>query len=168
MCSALNPPEGREELGVFGLSSLSPRSVGSFFLHGIDRPQVHSALEIIVSRTTWRLPPARPPVVQLVRNSPYGQHKRIVTDSFQAPRERYRRRQDAMKYHVCLLMTWRRSLAPEPISPQSEQSGFSRVILAAEVEPAVAATPTRWPKNYLPGCRMSREGMHKIIVNVRG
>jgi transposase len=26
--------------------------------------------------------------------------------------------------------------------PQSEQSGFARVVLAAEVEPAVAATPT--------------------------
>jgi transposase len=41
-----------------------------------------------------------------------------------------------------LLMTWRRSFGPEPMSPQSEQSGFARVVLAAEVEPAVAATPT--------------------------
>jgi len=41
-----------------------------------------------------------------------------------------------------LLMTWRRSFGPEPIGPQSEQSGFARVVLAAEVEPAVAATPT--------------------------
>ena len=39
-------------------------------------------------------------------------------------------------------MTWRRSFGREPISPQSEQSGFARVVLAAEVEPAVAATPT--------------------------
>lgn len=38
-------------------------------------------------------------------------------------------------------MTWRRAFGPEPISPQSEQSGFARVVLAAEVEPAVAATP---------------------------
>ena len=41
-----------------------------------------------------------------------------------------------------LLMTWRRSFGPEPINPQSEQSGFARAVLAAEVEPAVAATPT--------------------------
>ena len=39
-------------------------------------------------------------------------------------------------------MTWRRSFGPEPMSPQSEQSGFARVVLAAKVEPAVAATPT--------------------------
>ena len=39
-------------------------------------------------------------------------------------------------------MTWRRSFGPEAISPQSEQSGFARVVLAAEVEPAVAATST--------------------------
>jgi transposase len=39
-------------------------------------------------------------------------------------------------------MIWRRSFGPEPISPRSEQSGFARVILAAEVEPAVAATST--------------------------
>ena len=39
-------------------------------------------------------------------------------------------------------MTWRRSFGPEPISPQGEQSGFARVVVAAEVEPAVAATPT--------------------------
>jgi len=39
-------------------------------------------------------------------------------------------------------MTWRRAFGREPISPQSEQSGFARVVLAAEVEPAVAATPT--------------------------
>ena len=35
-------------------------------------------------------------------------------------------------------MTWRRSFGSEPISPES---GFARVVLAAEVEPAVAATP---------------------------
>ena len=88
-----------------------------------------------------------------------------MTDSFQAPRaiSSTARRHEISRL---LLMTWRRSFGPEPISPQSEQSGFARVILAAEVEPAVAVTPTRWPKNYLPGCRMSREGMHKIIVNV--
>ena len=39
-------------------------------------------------------------------------------------------------------MTWRRSFGPEPMSPQSEQFGFARVVLAAEVEPPVAATPT--------------------------
>ena len=39
-------------------------------------------------------------------------------------------------------MTWRRWFGPEPISPRSEQSGFARVVLAAEVEPAVAATST--------------------------
>jgi transposase len=30
------------------------------------------------------------------------------------------------------------------MSPQSAQSGFTRVVLAAEVEPAVAATPVSW------------------------
>jgi transposase len=39
-------------------------------------------------------------------------------------------------------MTWRRSFCPEPISPQSEPSGFARVVVAAEMVPAVAATPT--------------------------
>ena len=39
-------------------------------------------------------------------------------------------------------MTWRRAFGPEPISPQGEQSGFAQVVLAAAVEPAVAATPT--------------------------
>ena len=38
-------------------------------------------------------------------------------------------------------MTWRRAFGSEPISPQSEQSGFARVVLAAEVGPSVAATP---------------------------
>jgi hypothetical protein len=36
-------------------------------------------------------------------------------------------------------MTWRRG--PEPISPQSEQIGSARVVVAAEVEPAVAPLP---------------------------
>ena len=40
-----------------------------------------------------------------------------------------------------LLMTWRRSFGPKPIGSQSEQSGFARVVLAAEAEPAVAAAP---------------------------
>jgi hypothetical protein len=35
-------------------------------------------------------------------------------------------------------MTWRRSFGAEPISHQGEQSG-SRVILAADVEPPIAA-----------------------------
>ena len=39
-------------------------------------------------------------------------------------------------------MTWRRAFGPEPMSPHSEQSSFARVVLAAEVEPAVAATST--------------------------
>jgi transposase len=39
-------------------------------------------------------------------------------------------------------MTWRRSFSPELIGPRSEQSGFARVVLAAEVEPVVAATST--------------------------
>jgi transposase len=39
-------------------------------------------------------------------------------------------------------MTWRRSFGAEPINPQSEQSGFARVVLATEVTPAVAAAPT--------------------------
>jgi transposase len=39
-------------------------------------------------------------------------------------------------------MTWRRSFGPKPTGSQSEQSGFARVVLAAEAEPAIAATPT--------------------------
>ena len=39
-------------------------------------------------------------------------------------------------------MTWRRSFDPEQISPQSEASGFVRVLPAAAVEPAVTAPPT--------------------------
>lgn len=38
-------------------------------------------------------------------------------------------------------MTWRRAFGPEPTSFQSEQAGFARVVLTAEVEPAIAATP---------------------------
>jgi transposase len=66
---------------------------------------------------------------------------RIVTESFQAPRAIS---STARRHGISrsLLMTWRRSFGPEPISPQGEQSGFARVVLAAEVEPAVAATPT--------------------------
>jgi transposase len=75
---------------------------------------------------------------------------RIVTESFQAPRAIS---STARRHGISrsLLMTWRRSFGPEPISPQGEQSGFARVILAAEVEPAVVATPPsgqrdcRWP-----------------------
>ena len=66
---------------------------------------------------------------------------RIVTESFQAPRAIS---STARRHGISrsLLMTWRRSFGPEPMSPQSEQSGFARVVLAAEVEPAVAATPS--------------------------
>src|SRR5437868_3196985 len=65
---------------------------------------------------------------------------RIVTESFQAPRAIS---STARRHGISrsLLMTWRRSFGPEPISPQSEQSGFARVVLAAEVEAGVAATP---------------------------
>ena len=38
-------------------------------------------------------------------------------------------------------MRWRRSFAAEPIGPQGKHSGFARVVLAAEVEPSIAATP---------------------------
>jgi len=66
---------------------------------------------------------------------------RIVIESFQAPRaiSSTARRHGISRSS---LMTWRRAFGREPISPQSEQSGFARVVLAAEVEPAVAATPT--------------------------
>ncbi len=67
---------------------------------------------------------------------------RIVTESFEAPRAIS---STARRHGISrsLLMTWRRSFGPEPISPQSEQSGFARVVLAAEVAPAVVvATPT--------------------------
>jgi transposase len=64
-----------------------------------------------------------------------------MTESFQAPRTIS---STARRHGISrsLLMTWRRSFGPEPISPQSEHCGFARVVLAAEVEPAVAATPT--------------------------
>jgi transposase len=66
---------------------------------------------------------------------------RIVTESFQAPRAIS---STARRHGISrsLRMTWRRAFGPEPISPQSEPSGFARVVVAAEVEPAVAATPT--------------------------
>src|SRR5260370_14087477 len=66
---------------------------------------------------------------------------RIVTESFQAPRAIS---STARRHGISrsLLMTWRRAFGPEPISPQGEQSGFARVVLAAAVEPAVAAPPT--------------------------
>src|SRR5229473_4942636 len=65
---------------------------------------------------------------------------RIVMESLQTPRAIS---STARRHGISrsLLVTWRRSFGPEPISPQSEQSGFARVVLAAEVEPAVAATP---------------------------
>src|SRR3954453_1877034 len=65
---------------------------------------------------------------------------RIVLESLQAPRAIS---STARRHGISrsLLMTWRRSFGPEPISsPQGEQSGFARVVLAAEVEPSVAAT----------------------------
>jgi transposase len=65
---------------------------------------------------------------------------RIVTESFQAPRAIS---STARRHGISrsLLMTWRRSFGPAPISPQSERFRFAWVVLAAEVEPAVAATP---------------------------
>lgn len=68
---------------------------------------------------------------------------RIVTESFQAPRAIS---STARRHGISrsLLMTWRRAFGPEPIGPQGEQSGFARVVLAADVEPpAVAVTPPR-------------------------
>src|SRR5260370_31285917 len=69
---------------------------------------------------------------------------RIVTESFQAPRAIS---STARRHGISrsLLMTWRRAFGPEPISPQGEQSGFARVVLAAAVEPAGGATPTSGP-----------------------
>src|SRR5438105_8083233 len=66
---------------------------------------------------------------------------RIVTESFQAL---LAISSTARRHGISrsLLMTWRRAFGPEPISPQGEQSGFARVVLAAEVEPAAA--PRRW------------------------
>jgi transposase len=56
-----------------------------------------------------------------------GEKLRIVTESFQAPRaiSSTTRRHGISR---SLLMTWRRSFGPEPISPQGEQSGFARVV----------------------------------------
>ena len=64
---------------------------------------------------------------------------RIVTESFQSPRAIS---STARRHGISrsLLMTWRRSFGSEPMGPQGEQTGFARVVLAAEVEPAVAAT----------------------------
>src|SRR5215207_1340313 len=80
-------------------------------------------------------------VVSLRRGPPcWNDEKlRIMTESFQAPRAIS---STARRYGISrsLLMTWRRSFGPEPISPQSEQSGFARVVLAAEVEPPIAVT----------------------------
>src|SRR5258707_12805944 len=66
---------------------------------------------------------------------------RIVTESFQETRAIS---STARRHGISrsLLMTWRRSFGPEPISPQSGQSGFARGVLAAEVEPAVAPRAT--------------------------
>src|SRR3954463_6509849 len=66
---------------------------------------------------------------------------RIVIESLRAPRAIS---STARRHRISrsLLMTWRRSFGPEPINPQSEQSGFARVVLAAEAAPVVAATPT--------------------------
>jgi transposase len=65
---------------------------------------------------------------------------RIVTESFQEPRAIS---STARRHGISrsLLMTWRRTFGLEPISPQGEKSCFARIVLA-EVEPAVAATPT--------------------------
>jgi transposase len=83
---------------------------------------------------------------------------RIVIESFQAPRAIS---STARRHGISrsLLMIWRRSFGPEPISPRSEQSGFARVILAAEVEPAVAATSTSGQMVIVVG--MDR----RVIVN---
>src|SRR5947209_15416793 len=66
---------------------------------------------------------------------------RIVTESLQAPRAIS---STARRHGISrsLLMTWRRSFASEQIFPQSERSGFARVVPAAAVEPAVAGLPT--------------------------
>lgn len=67
---------------------------------------------------------------------------RIVTESLQAPRAIS---STARRHGISrsLLMTWRRSFDPEHISPQSEPSGFARVVAAAAIEPAVATPPAR-------------------------
>lgn len=65
---------------------------------------------------------------------------RIVAESFQTPRAIS---STARRHGISrsLLMTWRRSFSPEPISPQGEQTGFARVVTAAEVEPALVGAP---------------------------
>lgn len=64
---------------------------------------------------------------------------RIVIESFEAPRAQP---PTARRHGISrsLLMTWRRAFGPEPTSPQGEQSGFARVVLAAEVEPGGCCT----------------------------
>src|SRR5665647_1394267 len=66
---------------------------------------------------------------------------RIVAESFQTPRAIS---STARRHGISrsLLMTWRRSFGPEPTSRQEEQADFARVVIAAEVEPAVAGTAT--------------------------
>ena len=66
---------------------------------------------------------------------------RIVTESLQAPRAIS---STARRHGISrsLLMAWRRSFCPEPISAQKEPSGFVRVVPAAAVEPAVTAPLT--------------------------
>src|SRR3954469_23056952 len=68
---------------------------------------------------------------------------RIVTESLQAPRAIS---STARRHGISrsLRMTWRRSFNPEQISPQSEASGFVRVVPAAAVEPAVRSCPWWW------------------------
>jgi len=75
---------------------------------------------------------------------------RIVTESFQAPRAIS---STARRHGISrsLLMTWRRSFGPAPISPQSERFRFAWVVLAAEVEPAVAATPASGQMVFVVG-----------------
>jgi transposase len=82
---------------------------------------------------------------------------RIGIESFQAPRAI----SSTARCHGIsrsLLMTWRCSFGPEPINPRSEQSGFARVVLAAEVKRAVAATSTSGQMVIVVGvdCRCRR------------
>ena len=69
---------------------------------------------------------------------------RIVLESFEAPRAIS---STARRHGISrsLLMKWRRSFRPEPISPQSQQSGFARDGPCAEAAPTVAAAPTSGP-----------------------
>src|SRR6266511_2794201 len=75
---------------------------------------------------------------------------RIVTESLQAPRAIS---STARRHGIprSLLMTWRRLFGTEPIGSKGEQSGFARVVLAAEVEPAVAATPNSGQRVIIVG-----------------